>query len=113
MRRDDTLFLEMLLAARDVRQLSEGVTVERFQESLRDRYAISKALEMIGESAAKISDVGRAAQPEIPWRLIVGLRHRLVHDYRTLDLVRLWRIVEEDVPPLIEALERIVPPEPS
>lgn len=113
MRRDDTLFLEMLLAARDVRQLSGGVTAERFHESLRDQYAISKALEMIGESAARISEVGRAGHPEIPWRLIVGLRHRLVHDYRKLDLGRLWRIVEEDVPPLIDALERIVPPDPS
>jgi uncharacterized protein with HEPN domain len=66
---------------------------------------------MIGESASKISKAGHAAHPEIPWRLIVGLRHRLVHDYGALDLDRIWRIVEKDVPHLVEALEKIVPPE--
>jgi hypothetical protein len=44
MRRDDALFLEMLLAARDVRMLAEGVTSERFAGELRDQYAIAKAL---------------------------------------------------------------------
>jgi len=41
----------------------------------------------------------------------VALRHRIVHDYFHLDLVRIWEITQEDVPALIEMLEPLVPPE--
>ncbi|MFN3742893.1 MAG: DUF86 domain-containing protein [Anaerolineales bacterium] len=41
----------------------------------------------------------------------MALRHRIAHDYFHLDLVRIWEIVQHDVPALIEKLEPIVPPE--
>ena len=66
-------------------------------------------MELIGEAAGKVSEQTRLAHPEIEWPAIVGLRHRLVHDYRNIDLDRLWSIVEEEVPLLIQQLERIVP----
>lgn len=58
-----------------------------------------------------MSDEVKAAHPEIPWREIVALRHRIAHDYLHLDLVRIWQIVQEDVPVLIRLLEPLIPPE--
>ncbi|WP_448338248.1 HepT-like ribonuclease domain-containing protein [Chloroflexus aurantiacus] len=72
---------------------------------------VAKALENIGEAARKVSDETRAAHPEIPWNQIVALRHRIAHDYFRLDLVRIWKIVQEDVPALINQIEPLVPPE--
>jgi len=68
-------------------------------------------LENIGEAARKVSDETRAAHPEIPWPQIIGLRHRIAHDYFRLDLVRMWEIVQHDVPALIEMIKPLVPPE--
>ncbi|WP_353846958.1 HepT-like ribonuclease domain-containing protein [Chloroflexus sp.] len=65
----------------------------------------------MGEAARKVSDETRAAHPEIPWNQIVALRHRIAHDYFRLDLVRIWKIVQEDVPALINQIEPLVPPE--
>ena len=39
------------------------------------------------------------------------MRHKIVHDYMSLDEDILWQVVTEDLPPLIEVLERLVPPE--
>ncbi len=109
--RDEAYLLDMLIAAREARSFSAGLTWEAFQRSSLHQHAIAKALENIGEAARKISDAMKAAHPEIPWQDIVALRHRIAHDYFHLDLVRIWQIVQEDVPVLIQLLEPLVPPE--
>jgi uncharacterized protein with HEPN domain len=40
------------------------------------------------------------------------MRNRLIHGYDKIDFDVLWRTVTEDLPPLVAALEKIVPPEP-
>jgi uncharacterized protein with HEPN domain len=42
--------------------------------------------------------------PQVTWRDAVGLRNALVHDYQGINLSRIWTIVEEDIPPLLKAL---------
>ena len=37
---------------------------------------------------------------------------RQIADYRNINLDRLWQAVTESIPPLIEALEKVVPREP-
>jgi len=46
--------------------------------------------------------------PEIPWRDVADLRNRLVHGYDTVNFDILWKIIQEDLPPLIEQLEAIL-----
>jgi len=84
---------------------------EQFQSSRMHQLAVLKALETVGEAAARLSEQARAAHPEIPWREIIGMRHRLVHGYFEVDLDKVWDTVREDLPPLIASLEMIVPPE--
>jgi len=111
--RDEAYLLDMLIAARDAQEFSAELTWEEFRESSLHQYAIAKALENIGEAARKISPETQAAHPEIPWRDIIALRHRIAHDYFHLDLVRIWEIVQRDIPALIRLLEPLVPPEDS
>ncbi|HOP78359.1 MAG TPA: DUF86 domain-containing protein [Thermogutta sp.] len=109
--RDDAYLLDMLIAAREAQAFSKGLSWEQFRGSSLHQHAIAKALENVGEAARKISEETRAAHPEIPWSRIVGLRHRIAHDYFHLDLVRIWEIVTSELPPLIATLELLVPPE--
>jgi len=109
--RDTALLLDMLIAAREAREFSEGLTWEEFQRSSLHQHAVAKALENIGEAARKVTDETRTMHPEIPWSQIIGLCHRIVHNYFRLDLVRMWEIVQNDVPALIEMIEPLVPPE--
>ena len=75
MRRDEAYLLDMLIAARDAPSFVHGVSLEQFTASRIHQQAVTKTLETIGE-----------AHPEIPWREIIGMRHRLVHDYFEVDL---------------------------
>ena len=57
-------------------------------------------LEVIGEATKNLSEDLRDANPSIPWRQIAGMRDVLIHDYLKVNLNRMWRTVEIDLPPL-------------
>lgn len=47
--------------------------------------------------------------PEIPWKAIVGMRHKVVHDYFGVDEDVVWRTVTNELPPLLEKLRPLIP----
>ena len=51
-----------------------------------------------------------ATHPEILWENIVGMRHKVVHDYLGVDEDIVWQVVPVDLPKLVEALEPLVRP---
>lgn len=108
--RDEAYLLDILLAARDAQEFSSGLTKEAFATSKLHQAAIVRALEVVGEAAGKVSREFREAHPEIPWKRIVGLRNRLIHDYTHVDLDRVWEVVTVHVPDLIARIEPLVPP---
>lgn len=69
--------------------------------------ATLRNLELIGEAATHIPDNVRGAHPEIPWRMIVATRNRLIHGYLGIDDDTLWSIVQDDIPELLSLLEAL------
>lgn len=66
--------------------------------------AALRNLELIGEAATHIPEDVREANPQIPWRLVIATRNRLIHGYLGIDNDTLWSIVSSDVPALLPAL---------
>lgn len=98
----------MRRAAADALEMADGLTLEILRSDKRSRYAIGKAIEIVGEEAAKLSPGFTAAHPEIPWSDVVGLRHRLVHDYRRIRWERVWEVLQRDHPGLIAWIDPIL-----
>jgi len=109
--KDRSLLLDMLLAARDAAAFVAGLGEAEFRQSRLHQNAVIRSLEVIGEAAGKISDAFQAAHPEIPWREITGMRHRLIHGYAEIDLGLVWSVVSGKLDPLTATLARLVPPE--
>jgi len=70
--------------------------------------AVIRLLEIIGEAARSLSHEIKDKNPQIPWKQISGTRDRLIHGYFDVDLDIIWNIVNRDLPPLIEELEKIL-----
>ncbi|MCI0635919.1 MAG: DUF86 domain-containing protein [Actinobacteria bacterium] len=58
----------------------------------------------MGEAARRVSDEGRAARSSIPWKAVVGMRHKVVHDTFGVDEDVVWDTARNELPPLIAAL---------
>jgi uncharacterized protein with HEPN domain len=69
--------------------------------------ATLRNLELIGEAATHIPEDIREANTEIPWRLIIATRNRLIHGYLGIDNDTLWSIIGDDIPSLLSNLVAI------
>ena len=112
MRPDSAYLVDMLQSKRDALGFAGGPTHARFKNSLLHQNAILKSLETIGEAASRLSDATRNLHPDIPWRKIIGMRNRLVHEYFEGDIDMMRETVLNDLPKLRGQLEAIVSPEP-
>lgn len=114
-RRDDETCLRQM---RDHAREASDLIVGRQRANLdRERVlslALVQLLQIVGESANRVSETRRNQHPEIPWAQIVALRNRLIHGYDEIDFDILWQILTTDVPPLLQVLDRIFvkPPKP-
>ena len=111
MPKDDLIYVgHMLDTARLAVSKVEGVTRELFDADENLRLALTHLIQTIGEAARQVSAGFREAHPDIPWAKIVGMRHRVVHDYLHVDYDIVWGVVSVDFPGLIEGLAGVIPP---
>jgi uncharacterized protein with HEPN domain len=110
MRRDASYLLDILIAAREARQFVSEITWQQFEQSRLHQNAVIKAFETIGEAASRVSSETMAANPGLPWSEMKGMRNRLIHGYFEVDVTKVWDTVQRDLPPLIAAIEPLVPP---
>lgn len=64
-------------------------------------------LSQVGELANKIDKNFKNDHTLIPWKILYGLRNRIVHDYDGVNLVLIWDIVKEDLPELQAQLDEL------
>lgn len=78
-----------------------GADPMRYDATLRN-------IELIGEAATHVPESVRTAAPDLPWRMVIAARNRLIHGYLGIDDDTLWSIVSDDLVPLRAALERLL-----
>ena len=96
----------MLDHAREVVAMAKGKTRDDLYTDRMLNLALVRLLEIVGEAASRTPIDERAQHANIPWSQIVGLRNRLIHGYDSVDFDILWKIVSDDLPPLITALQK-------
>ena len=89
----------------------ERYTVEgkdAFFADTKTQDAVLRNLQTLAESTKRLSQVLKAAHPDVNWRGIVGFRNILVHDCLGINLVRVWEIIEHELPELKGKIEAIL-----
>lgn len=74
------------LAAQDGLSFAASLSREALDADRKTQYAVSRAIEIVGEAASKVSEDTREHHPDIPWNRIVGMRTFLAHEYFRADL---------------------------
>ena len=107
MRDDDRVRIRHMVDAAEI--VGQFIAGRSRADLDRDRmllFAVVRAIEIVGEAAARVSDETRAEVNEVPWTSIVGMRNRLVHGYFEIDAEIVWRTASDEIPRLLDALKR-------
>ena len=98
---------DMIAFGERVLAYTDGLDLPGFVANTLVYDATLRNLELIGEAATRVPDDVRRRHPEIPWRMIIATRNRLVHGYLGIDDETLWSIVVTDVPALLPQLRAL------
>ena len=91
---------------------TDGLTQDEFLASEDLKRAFVRSLEIIGEATKQVPQQFREEHPDLPWRLMAGMRDRLIHDYGGVDYEIVWQTITDDVPNLLAKLKPILGDEP-
>ncbi len=97
----------ILDAAKEAVSFAQGKTRKSLDKNRMLVLSLVKDVEIIGEAATNVSKDCRERFPHIPWKSIINMRNRLIHDYFDINLDIVWQTVTEDIPSLIIKLEEI------
>ncbi len=111
MSRDDTYLVDILESAKIALDYVFDKAWDEFYEDIQCQDAVVRRIEIIGEAARRVSQATRDKYPQIPWREMTSMRNLVIHEYDVVDINQVWDTVQNKLPPLIEELTKIVPPE--
>ncbi|HET7230555.1 MAG TPA: DUF86 domain-containing protein [Longimicrobium sp.] len=77
------------------------------------RRALVRSVEVIGEAAKQVPADFRNQHPQIEWKLMAGMRDRLIHGYFGIDYNIVWNVATEEAATLKQQIEDILSSHPS
>jgi uncharacterized protein with HEPN domain len=93
-----------------IERISEYTNADRgkFDSSRLVQDAVVRNLQILTESSQRLSEEIKASESQVPWRELSGFRNILVHGYLGIDPVAVWSVVEQDLPGLAAAINRML-----
>ena len=99
---------DMIEFSERVMSYTNGLDQAAFVADDRTYDATLRNLELVGEAATHVPGAVRDAHPEIVWRQIIAMRHRVAHGYLGLDEDVIWDIIRTDIPNLLPVLRDLL-----
>lgn len=108
-KRDPRLYLlDILESGKAIMEYIAGMSMENLKKDRKTYSAIIREFEIIGEAVSKLPKDLKNRYPEVPWRDIKDFRNILTHEYFSIDVEILWRVIKEDLPDLISTVKKIL-----
>lgn len=106
--RDDLVYLAHIMdALEQIRTYTNGMDDEAFRAHRMVQDAVIRQFEIVGEATKNLSSCFRENHPGLPWKDLAGLRDKLIHQYFGVDLSTVWQSVVDDVPFLLDEVQKI------
>lgn len=100
---------DIVQASRQAIRFLDMMSITDLEKDDKTEFAVVRALQIIGEASRHISQETQDRYPNVAWRNMIGMRNILVHNYATVDLTVVHNSITHDLPPLITAVEVMLP----
>ena len=108
MKRSAQLYIDdMIKSLEKIERYIKGLSFDKARQDTKTIDAVVRNLEIIGEAASRIPKEIKDKYPELPWKEMVGMRNKVIHEYFGVDVTILWKTVKEDLPPLKKEIKKI------
>lgn len=105
-KRDHRVTLRQIIEyVQHAQALCANKSAAQIEASWRDALAFERAMEVLGEAVKRLPDEITQRYPQVPWRLVAGMRDKISHGYDTVDYQLLWDAVQNDLPILSATAE--------
>lgn len=102
-------YVEDILDAMEKAEIILGdSTYEQVVQDFRINFAVTRALEIMGEATKRLPMEIRERYPEIPWKDMAGMRDRIIHGYDKVDLQIIWDTVKKEIPQLKPLIRKVL-----
>jgi len=106
--KDDFIFIQHIIESiKNIEEFSAGLSKKEFIKNRLKQSAIIRELEIIGEASKNLSEGFKNKYPTIEWKLIAGLRDKLIHHYFGINIERILGIIKKDLPKLKKEIGKI------
>ena len=105
---DEVIVLDIIRAARLAVAFKQDTEKAEFLEDIKTQSAVLHQLLVMGEAVKRLSMPYRNQHPDIPWKVIAGMRDILIHGYDIVDLNEVWKTVNVDIPQVLPQLEKLI-----
>ena len=99
---------DILDAIAEIQKFTRGMDYDDFREDDKAVRAVEMNFIIIGEAANQIPEDIEEMYTTIPWGLMRAMRNRIVHVYFRIDEKLMWDTIQNDLPPLIPELEKLL-----
>lgn len=106
--RDKGRLEDIIEYSNNVMMLIDGCSFEQLVSDKRTYYSVMKNVEIVGEAAFMLTKDFKKVHPEIPWKIVEGMRHVLVHDYANVVAATLYDTAVNDIPVLKKQIQKFL-----
>ena len=99
---------DILKAINSIQQCTTGMNRADFEINETVVQAVLYNLIVIGEAAVNIPTDIQKQFSEIPWRLMSDMRNLIAHEYFHVDSKIVWDTIQNNIPKLIEPLQKLL-----
>lgn len=101
MNRDKEIILDIIRSCNLITEFCENLDFIAFNQDLKTQSSVLYQIVILGEAINRLSPEFTQSNPQVPIKAIRGMRNRVVHEYKEVDIKILWEVTQTNIPWLL------------